>query len=87
MPKLVCPAYPRYTFHTRTIYAPVWELRVGIRRKEDPLLLLQLNVGETLEFQGGLLCQVQGIRFSYTGRRAIVRAVPLCGALFSLDVC
>ena len=77
---LTCERHPRYTFTVQPNVlnkekpSSSFDIRVGVRRGEDPLLLLQLSVGEELQLSKGLLCQIARIEFSYTGRRAIVHA-------------
>ena len=72
--RLTCPDYPRYTFSLTKRQEDILTLEVGVRRGEDPLLLIQLAVGEELQLSKGLLCQITRVHFAYTGRRATVQA-------------
>lgn len=76
--QLRCAQHPRYTFCVLGWASPqILTLRVGVRRGEDPLHILQLAVGEELLLSNGLLCQVSRVTFTYTGRRATVEASPI----------
>ena len=72
---LTCGEFPHYTFSSA--HKPYSEqdeeelsLSVGVKRGTDRQLLIQLSVGEYLEFKGGILCQIVSVDFSYSGRRA-----------------
>jgi hypothetical protein len=72
---LTCEEFPHYTFSSA--HKPYSEqepfmlsLSVGVKRGTDRQLLIQLSVGEYLEFKGGILCQIVSVDFSYSGRRA-----------------
>jgi len=72
--RLRCAQHPRYTFCALAWTPHLLTLRVGVRRGEDPLHIIQLAVGEELALSNGLLCQIARITFTYTGRRATIEA-------------
>jgi hypothetical protein len=75
---LRCAQHPRYTFRVLGWASPhLLTLRVGVRRGEDPLHIIQLAVGEELLLSNGLLCQVLRVTFTYTGRRATIEATRI----------
>jgi hypothetical protein len=85
MPHLVCTSYPHYTFRIeaaalrRLARCPgdddTFAIRVAVKKRRDPRLLIDLVVGETLLLAPGmLLCTLLSVDFAYSGRTAVLTA-------------